>query len=463
MTTVHPEWYWDVARQLGALSTKLEQKFRELDGNLDVSRSAGVHSTAGTGWAAAYSQSAADVFELGSLSAIAAGNFAKMVHAAGVNHAEAENKNAPGKSQIPIPPAPQVTSLQYSLHPTRLCNGGVGDLPDRWYLIEGRHQKAWADCDTGKIEHASQMFGKFSTEFKDVQLKCPNNPDEPEDVPMIRAAAGSLLTALDDVSAFSDYLSKACHEVADKSNIERETIKTILSYCELAIDAWKVTRSAPIVKWFVKKLIDDYIEELQNRAGRDVDTLLKELDGLVDGAIQQTGGSMAGATGDVQLFLAPLLGRYARQGYPTSGRNLFDNRRAGRDGELRAGLDPTTPKRAVYINGRRRIPDRIDDVNRQVTEVKNTNDTQRSAQQIHDEADWAAQNGYTMTLIVDHRTQLMPDTQQLVNEGKVTVIREELDDNLGKGQSPAPFIPKRGWGPPTSNTDPRGSTGVPVP
>ncbi|WP_225728349.1 MULTISPECIES: putative toxin [unclassified Nocardia] len=463
MTTVHPEWYWDVARQLGDLSTKLEQKLRELDGNLDVSRSAGVHSTAGTGWAAAYSQSAADIFELTSLSAIAAGNFAKMVHTAGANHAEAENKNAPEKSQIPIPPPPQVTSLQYSLHPTRLCNGGLGDIPDRWHLIDGRHKKAWADCDTGKIEHASQMFGKFSGDFKDVKLNLPGNPDEPEDVPMIRSAVDRFLNAVDDVSAFSGYLGSACHEVADKSHIEREQIKQVLFYCEMTINTWKITRAAPVLRWFVKKMIDAYIEELKDRAGRDVDALLTELDGFVDGAVQQTGGSMAGATGDVQLWLAPFLGRYARQGYPVTGRNLFDNIRAGRDGELRAGLDPNAPKRAVFVNGRTRIPDRIDDVNRQVTEVKNTNDTQGSAQQIHDESDWAAQNGYTMTLVVDNRTQLAPDTQQLVNEGRVTVIREELDDNLPKGQSPAPFIPKPGWGPPASNKDPRGSTGVPVP
>jgi len=102
-------------------------------------------------------------------------------------------------------------------------------------------------------------------------------------------------------------------------------------------------------------------------------------------------------------------------------------------------------------------------VNRQVTEVKNVNNAGQWEQQITDETDWAEKNGYTMTLIVDNRTQLSPGEQQLANQGKITVIREELDDNIPKVQKPAPFIPAQNWSPPTSNKDPRGATGIPTP
>jgi len=463
MTTVHPEWYWAVADQLGALSTNLEQKLRALDKDLDVSRSAGVHTTAGTGWAAAYDQSAADVFELTCLSAMAAGSFATMVHAAGVNHAEAENKSAPGKPQIPIPPAPQITSLQYSFHPSELSSGGLGDTPGHWDLIDGHHHKNWADCDTGKIARAAQAYQDFSNNFTNVTLNLPANPDEPPDVPMIRSAAAMLLNAVNDVGAYSGYLSQACQIVATSSNTERDTIKSVLHYCYMTIITWKITQAAPILNWFTKSMIDDYIEHLKEQAGHDVDTLLNELDVAVGGAIQTTGASTAGATGDAQLYLAPFLGRYARQGYPVRGRDLWANILSGARGERRAGIDPTVPKQAIQINGNTRIPDRIDRTNRQVTEVKNVNNAGEWEQQITDETDWAEQNGYTMTLIVDNRTQLSPGEQELVKQNKITVIREELDDNIPKGQKPTPFIPAQNWSPPTSNKDPRGATGIPTP
>jgi hypothetical protein len=463
MTTVHPEWYWDVANQLGALSVKLEQELHDLDTHLDVARSAGVHTTAGTGWAAAYDQSGADIFELTGLCAMAAGNFATMVYTAGKNHVEAENKSAPGKPQIPIPAAPGVTSLEGSYHPSELSSGGLGDTPGRWPIIDGHHKKTWADCDTGKIARAGQLYDQFANVFTNVVLTLPSNPDEPEDVPQIRSAAQMLLTAVNDIGFFSKCLSQACQTTASYSASERDSIKSVLFYCDMTIKTWTVTSWAPRLLWFTKELIKKYIEQLKVRAGQDVDTLLTELDGYVSGAIQTTGGSTSGATGDAQLYLAPFLGRYARQGYPVTGRRLFDNIRAGRQGEIRAGINPNAPKRAIQMNGNRRIPDRIDDANRQVTEVKNVNDAGRWQQQIQDETDWAEKNGYTMTLIVDSRTQLSQGEQQLADQGKITVIREELDNNIPKGQQATPFIPRQGWGPPTSNKDPRGATGIPTP
>ncbi|WP_280449860.1 putative toxin [Nocardia brasiliensis] len=462
MTTVRPEWYWDAARQLGDLSTRLQQRLSELDDSLDVSRSAGVHTTAGTAWAAAYSQSAVDVFELASLVAIAAGNLAKMVHTAGANHVNAENKSAADKPQIPVAALPTVSTLPHAAHPTELCSGGLGDIPERWGLIEGRHRKAWADCDVGKIGRAGEMFGKFSTDFKNVQIRIDIYADGPPDVPMIRGAVGKLLTALDTVSDLSRYLSDACHLVADKSRIERQSIEALLRQCAIAVGFWEVTAKAPLLGPLARRTIEANIRELKDTAGRHTDILLTELDGFVDSAVQQTGGSMALATGDAQFWLAPMLGRYARQRYPVQGRNLFDNIYAGRDGERRAGIDPDAPKRAVRISGNVRIPDRIDDENRQVTEVKNVNDAGRYEAQIKDEAAWAAQNGYTMNLIVDHRTQLSPDLAQLAREGKITVIRQELDDNIPGGQQATPFVPKPDWAPPMDK-DPRGATGVPRP
>ncbi|WP_433191448.1 hypothetical protein [Actinoallomurus sp. CA-150999] len=81
---------------------------------------------------------------------------------------------------------------------------------------------------------------------------------------------------------------------------------------------------------------------------------------------------------------------------------------------------------------------------------------------MEDETDWPEQNDYTMTLIVDNRTQLSPDVQQLADQGKTTVIREGLDDNLSTETKAQPFIPARVWSPPISK-DPRGVIGILTP
>ncbi|MGN2638129.1 hypothetical protein ACTD5D_18410 [Nocardia takedensis] len=42
---------------------------------------------------------------------------------------------------------------------------------------------------------------------------------------------------------------------------------------------------------------------------------------------------------------------------------------------------------------------------------------------------WARDNGYTYTLIVDHRTQINdPDIAGMIETGQIQLIRMELDD-----------------------------------
>lgn len=46
------------------------------------------------------------------------------------------------------------------------------------------------------------------------------------------------------------------------------------------------------------------------------------------------------------------------------------------------------------------------------------------------EAEYARQQGYTMTLVVDHRTQINdPQIQQMIDSGQIQLVRKELDDN----------------------------------
>ncbi|WP_349239517.1 putative toxin [Nocardia sp. CC201C] len=76
------------------------------------------------------------------------------------------------------------------------------------------------------------------------------------------------------------------------------------------------------------------------------------------------------------------------------------------------------------------VPRVVDDVNRQVMEVKNTNDIARYSDQIVIQEQWARERGYTPTLVVDHRTQIDdPVIADKIRTGQIQLLRKELDDN----------------------------------
>lgn len=102
------------------------------------------------------------------------------------------------------------------------------------------------------------------------------------------------------------------------------------------------------------------------------------------------------------------------------------NNLKGRIGELKAGIEPNAPKTEIVINGRTRIPDRIDPISRELTEVKNVNSVGKS-KQIEEILAYASQRGYTMTLVVDTRTAISGPLQQLVNSGQLRLVRMALN------------------------------------
>ncbi len=240
---------------------------------------------------------------------------------------------------------------------------------------------------------------------------------------------------------------------------------------------------------------------VKDAAARDVDRLLTELDSYISGPPEghtggpyppsgtvgvlgspnpgsndptHRGGTYGNATSVAQRNLAPLLGRYARQTQPRRLPNgtVRDKVGIGAEGERRAGYGG--PKRRVTVirpDGKRqnRFPDSIDERNHQIVEVKNTNGfSTRDVNQIKDSVTYAEGGNdrnqkYSMVLVVDHRTQIPPDVQDLANQGRLTIVREELFDNMPYGDpQPKPFIPKEHWTPPPTR-NPQPYSGVPVP
>lgn len=494
VTRIDYQWYWDLTNKVAAMSSDLTSELSTLDGSLDVFNSAGTHSTAGHTWATAYDQSASDIFELTSLTAIAAGNLAAMIHGAGKNHADAENKNAPN-DPVEIPGTPQSTDLQNAIHPTGFSAGGLDDKPSNWSIVEEFVTKKWADPDTGKIRSAGTAFNTLATSIGNISIPKTVPDDPPPDVAPINGAVDRLYTALREVTFACDNMKKACDDTAKWSDLERTQIRALLGNAELIIG---IIRTLPRVPGRAK---DSAINAVKAAAARDVDTLLNELDSYISGppptdtsgtypdggtvAVLGTpnplsndatkrGGTYGHTTSAAQVQLAPLLGRFARQ---VDQRRLPNGTTAdkvgvGAEGERRAGYGG--PKRRVTVvrpdgTTQNRFPDSIDEQNRQIVEVKNTNTlSTRDINQIKDSVHYAEggnadKTKYSVVLVVDHRTQIPPAVQDLVNQGQMTVVREELFDNLPReNPRPQPFIPRENWTPPNPRqTQPY--TGIPVP
>ncbi|CAM3842311.1 putative toxin [Tsukamurella strandjordii] len=470
MTDVDPQWYFDTAAAMRKLGKDIATELTSLQGKLSgISNSAGNHTSAGHTWATAYDQAASDVFEAASLTAIAADNLGEMVHKAGTERLRVQNENSPGRQAVSAPALPAGSGLTISMHPTVRSTGGLHDLPEDWDIIEGRIEKKWADCDVGKIKSAGEAWtssvGNLNTAIEAVP---PMNttPDPPPEVPKIDKAVNRVTKTLDEVRLWGQCIASSCDHTQSKSDLERKQIKAILLNARIIIAVLENLPGGPAAG----AAADYAVEKFKDQAAKDVTTLLTELDGFVAQAADNLKliTNKGNVTSLIQFKLAPLLGRYARPDKPVAGNG--NNRQRGADGERRAGIPPGYKKRRVYPSaplgkGGYRYPDHINDDTRQITEVKNTNDTRDSDNQIIDEANWAAENGYTMTLITDHRTTLSPEVEKLQSEGKITVLRMELDENLG-GQKPTPFIPTDTWVPPPSDpTKPKDSirTGVPTP
>lgn len=128
-----------------------------------------------------------------------------------------------------------------------------------------------------------------------------------------------------------------------------------------------------------------------------MDALIEGINGTVNNAAASNKAIYATATTST-LPLSSILDRTPRQTNPVRNRNEKENKEAGRRGEDRAGIPPHQ-KRSVRVtyNGAPTViePDFIDDDNRNVVEVKNTNEVRPYKTQILAEAQYAKEQGYT--------------------------------------------------------------------
>jgi hypothetical protein len=444
LTEITPEQFYQVAVKLCDASKALETDLKTLDGKLDVAQSAGTYATGGPTWATSYDQSASDIFELGSLASIAARELGYQVHQAGLNHAKAENESNGGADDQPVPPAPQGSVLSTNLHPTEHAVGGTHEVPEHWDLIADYVTKQWADCDEGRIASAGSAFTDFgpgrttnaTTLWSEVtSVFTAAAQDQSPEIDGIVDEVANVCRAIADTGDAATYLGSACAEVNRVATIDKRTGRTSLQILNVIIASYEIDRIATYRLPFgdmLRQLIDQMIETNKRAYAEGMDRLIEGINGTVGTAAKSNEGIYAMATGTGQL-LASILDRTPRQTNPVRNRTEAQNREAGAEAERRAGI-PDEPQTAVdvVIDGRKVtvIPDYIDTENQNVVEVKDTNEIRPYSQQIRAEAEYAASHGYTMTLVIDHRTQINdPQVQALVDSGKIQVVRKELDDN----------------------------------
>ncbi|MFC8530388.1 putative toxin [Nocardia sp. NPDC057227] len=437
---IEPEAYYTAAARLVLASTTIDRALRDLDTALDVIRSAG-HHEAGVRWSTSYDQSASDVFELASFCAMAARELGYQVHAFGIIHAETEAATDPAQGPYTPPANPQGTTITTALHPTKISAGGSGDRPAHWDYIAARVTKKWPDADFTRIAAAGELFQGFGTSadtdsysvFDEVKAALYEQT-EPE-IDTVLDDLKFLATAYRDTGMLASALRAACAEVATKTDIERQQVQAILNALHTTMIALDVAEigakgNPPPARQVSEQAIELEREKNLAMATKHFHELMTELEEFVAAAIESNTGVYTTATASSAL-LRPILGRIPRKTDPIhNGGGGKQNEETGERGEERAGIPPG-PHSTIPVSGPN-TPDYVDIPNEQITEVKNKNSLDRSdTAQITNYLTYADSVGYSVILVTDHRTQLTPDVQQLVDQGRITLIRKELDDGDG--------------------------------
>ncbi|MFD6155344.1 putative toxin [Nocardia sp. NPDC060256] len=448
MTTVDADTYFRVGDGLIKISTLLEGLLRALDKGLTVSQSAGLYPYGGPSWGRSFDQSAADIFEAGSTAAMACNALGIQICTAGQNLIRSENSSHPGTPD-PIPDIQKGTTLTMNLHPTQLSIGGTEGNPDHWSLVEAEVTRKWADCDEKRIGDAGSLMTWYSTTTKDYATQLYTSvttlfpADAQRDDPILAEYVddtGAVCRAIQAHSDGASYLGLACTQVAATAKSAKDDCRTSLNLLSVILASYAADKLAAErlpASDGAEAAIDALITSNKTEYAKAISDRLGDIETKVAEAVQSNTG-IYDLVSTETAALESILGRTPRSTKYIGGRDIQQNSAAGDEGERRAGIDPNAPKRKITILDRddddhSAIPDRIDDTNRQLTEVKNTNSIVDAKKQLLIEEQWARDNGYTMTLIVDHRTVINdPDIQGMIDTGQIELIRMELDDGPPK-------------------------------
>ncbi|MDL9944567.1 putative toxin [Gordonia sp. ABSL11-1] len=427
--TVRPRNYYQVASALFEVGNALSKAHADTLNALSGTGEMAGTDDAGNSFADAYDTQAQAFESMGRNLGPAIHKYGRVLLQMGKNHAAAEGDSNTNGSQDGNPPAdPGEPPLAMCIAmPT--AKGGEGDGLEE---VIGLLQKVGIPVpngNTGKLDTASAAWSKVAADsggsykgklsgvsgmFGDL------NGDEIDVV----------IEDLEELDSFIDEYTELAAALKDSVESHKEYLGQVRSQMDgllndmakdLAVDAVITVGLAVVTAGFGGTVGAAKLTATVTRYGAKIrnviETVKRTRAGIKVGNFFEK-GAKAKSSDRLTHFLQMQLKEANTQGQKNNLR--------GRIGELKAGIDPNKPKTKIQINGRTRVPDDIDDVAQEVTEVKNTNKI-GATQQIKDMMDYAHARGYTMKLVVDERTQISPPLQRLIDSGQITLEKMSLN------------------------------------
>jgi hypothetical protein len=357
-------------------------------------------------------------------------NYARVLRQAGINHADAEAKSNIGRPPPPAsPPDPGQSPLTQCMA-VQSAKGGVGaGLQEVIGLLQaagipipngdtdklGKVANAFSRVASGDVAGARDQIQKASESFS--ELNGVEVDAVVEDLEELSSAVDSYLNAASNlreaVQAHQEYL----HEVRRQLNDLLEDLAK-----DLAVDAAISIGITALSFGFGGTVAAAKLTETVARYGKKIKDVVSAVRKINGGRkIENAAEKVAEIESEVDRLL-----RFLRMELKNATSRGQRNNISGRIGELKAGIDPNLPKTPIEINGRTRIPDLVDLESRTVKEVKNVNSLS-ATRQLKDMIDFSEQRGYRFELVVDSRTRISGQLQDLINSGRVSLTRMDLN------------------------------------
>lgn len=410
MTDVDPQLFYDTANGYKVDSDVVAGALTTVTGALQTSDAAGTNGV-GPAFAAAFDHTADSVGQLTSKLVNSFHNVGNVLQQSGINHdttEEASTLNQRDADGDPVTPAGQTEgTFLPGITDIASVSGGSKPEPLGWNLVGDEVTDGWPNGDPAKLSAASAAWETFGFKVQEVAFASPaeiylvshvESPEMPAATEKMNNTRNVAVTA----ATTGGDLSRAASEYAAALTQAQEFITSTLFWLWLMHQVPKSRNPAIRLS-----------QEAALFAARQ--TAIWHCNN-VNAALRTSAEAIIGDVGlkrvDSDLTrgldrVDKLLGLTPRQVAPTPSERIRDNRRRGMEAERRAGIPEGVPKEQIDIPGtdRYRIPDNLDNTNQVLTEVKNVN-TLSATQQIKDMALWAKENGYSMVIIVDNRTDV---------------------------------------------------------
>ncbi|MEU0544936.1 putative toxin [Nocardia sp. NPDC005978] len=427
---VDPELFYEAAGAYSKASTTASNALSKLDGELRTAVEMTGSDAGGQTWGAKYNFVGLEGTVSASVTTQVLYRMAALIRQSGVNHdqsEEAQEYNTPGGALPDADPGGKT----FFARPLKNPAGGNRSEPFGWKIV--MPDTEWVNGDTTKLQAAANSWTVLASVYgaldNDVKPKMDKLAvAKTTEMPDITSVNSSVKDAVELLSDAMRQIGSAISGYADVLKAAQEGIEWELQVQTVA-QAINTINAATVGRPIQKAIRKAAELEIKYSRGR-IETMLTGLATARDVTWGVLDGASTVLTSAVNTKINPvLLLKLQRPPEPTKSETARENRARGARAEARAGIDPTTTKTSIPSatgTAKRRIPDEVDHARKVLTEVKNVN-YQEYTDQIKDFEQYAANNKYTFNLVVDNRTQLAPEIQNLVSQGKIVIVRKDLN------------------------------------